>query len=49
MVLNKTVESSYENFSMFQRLIEDEKMSDYCIMLNEQYQMVSLTFLSHLL
>ena len=42
VVLNKTAESLGLKISMFQRLCEDENMSRYCIMLTEQYRMVSL-------
>ena len=41
VVLNKTAESLGLKISMFQHLFEDEKMSRYCIMLTEQYRMVS--------
>ena len=42
VVLNKTAESLGLKISMFQRLFEDKKMFRYCIMLTEQYRMVSL-------
>ena len=42
VVLNKTAESLGLNISMFQRLFKDKKMSRYCVMLTEQYRMVSL-------
>ena len=45
VVLNKTAESLGLKISMFQHLFEDEKMSRYCIMLTEQYRMVSLIVL----
>ena len=44
VVLNKTAESLGLKISMFQRLIEDERMTRYCIMLTEQYRMVSGIF-----
>ena len=40
VVLNKTAESLGLKISMFQRLFEDENMSQYCIVLTEQYRMV---------
>ena len=42
VVLNKTAESLGLKISMFQRLFKDRSMSQYCIMLTEQYRMVSL-------
>ena len=42
VVLSKTAESLGLKISMFQRLYEDQSMSQYCIMLTEQYRMVSL-------
>ena len=41
VVLNKTAESLGLKISMFQRLSEDNNMSRYCIMLTQQYRMVS--------
>ena len=41
VVLSKTAESLGLKISMFQRLSEDKNMSRYCIMLTEQYRMVS--------
>ena len=41
VVLSKTAESLGLKISMFQRLFEDQNMSQYCIMLTEQYRMVS--------
>jgi len=42
VVLNKIAESLGLKVSMFQRLFEDENMSDYCIKLTTQYRMVSM-------
>ena len=47
-VLNKTAKSLGLQISMFQRLIEDKKMSRYCISLNEQYRMVSMGILDYI-
>ena len=44
VVLSKTAESLGLKISMFQRLFEGKNMSDHCIMLTEQYRMVSSTF-----
>ena len=40
VVLSKTAVSLGLKISMFQRMFEDESMSQYCIMLTEQYRMV---------
>ena len=41
VVLNKIAESLGLKISMFERLFEDESMSEYCITLTTQYRMVS--------
>jgi len=41
VVLNKIAESLGLKKSMFERLFEDENLSEYCIMLTTQYRMVS--------
>ena len=41
VVLSKTAECLGLKISMFQHLFEDQNMSNYCIMLTEQYRMVS--------
>ena len=43
VVLNKTAQSLGLKISMFQRLFEDVNMSHYCMILTEQYRMVSVT------
>ena len=40
VVLSKTAVSLGLKISMFQRMFEDQSMSQYCIMLTEQYRMV---------
>ena len=45
VVLSKTAISLRLKISMFQHLFEDPNMSQYCIMLTEQYRMVNINVL----